>query len=53
MGFQSYQSQWGCQVLIQVFKGLLCLLSPLECVLFLEELKEIESPDAESRDEPV
>jgi hypothetical protein len=41
---------WGCQVLLQVFKCLLCLLSPLELVLFLEELKQRESPDAESRD---
>jgi hypothetical protein len=26
----------------------LCLLSPVELVIFLEELKERESPDAES-----
>jgi hypothetical protein len=48
VGFQSYQSRWGCQVLLQVFKGLLCRLSPLELVMFLEELNEMESPDAES-----
>jgi hypothetical protein len=48
MGLQSYQSRWGCQVLLQVFKGLLCLMSPLELVMFLEELNERESPDAES-----
>jgi hypothetical protein len=38
MGFQGYQSGWDCQIL-QIFEGLLCLLSPLELVLFLEELK--------------
>jgi hypothetical protein len=53
MGFQSYQSRWGCQVFLPVFEGLLCFLSPLELVLFLEKLKERESPDAESRDEPA
>jgi hypothetical protein len=53
VGFQSYLSRWGCQVLLQVFKGLLCLLSPLDLVLFLKELKERESPDTESRDEPT
>jgi hypothetical protein len=53
VGFQGYQSGWGSQILLQVFKNLLCLLSPLELVLFLDELKEMESPDAESRDEPT
>jgi hypothetical protein len=48
VGFQGYQSEWGSQILLQVFEGLLCLLSPLELVLFLEELKERESPDAKS-----
>jgi hypothetical protein len=48
MGFWVYQSRWGGQILLQVFEGLLCLLSPLELVLLLEELKEWESPDAES-----
>jgi hypothetical protein len=48
MGFQGYQSGWGCQIFLQVFKGLLCFLSALELVLFLQELKEWESPDAES-----
>jgi hypothetical protein len=48
MGFQGYQSGWGYQILLQFFKGLLCLLSPLELVLFFEELKERESPNAES-----
>jgi hypothetical protein len=47
MGFRGYQSGWGNQVPLQVFKGLLWL-SPLELVLLLEELKERESPDAES-----
>jgi hypothetical protein len=51
MGFLGYQSGWGSQILLHVFEGLLCLLSPLELVLFLEELKERESPDVESRDE--
>jgi hypothetical protein len=51
MGFRGYQSKWGNQILLQVFEGLLCLLSPLELFLFLEELKEWESPDIESRDE--
>jgi hypothetical protein len=53
MGFRGYQSGWGCQILLQFFKGLLCLLSPLKIVMFLEELKERESPDAESWDEPA
>jgi hypothetical protein len=52
VGFQGYQSGWCCQIPLQVFEGLLCLLSP-ELVLFLEELKEREPPDAESRDEPA
>jgi hypothetical protein len=47
MGFWGYQSGWGCQIL-QVFKDLSAFLSPLELVLFLEELKEKEPPDAES-----
>jgi hypothetical protein len=41
---------WGNQILLEVFKGLLCLLSPLELVMFLDELKERESPDAKSQD---
>jgi hypothetical protein len=53
MGLQGYQSGWGSQVFLQVLEGLLCLLSPLEFVLLLEEFKEWESPDAESRDEPA
>jgi hypothetical protein len=48
MGFWGYQSGWGSQILLQVFEGLLCLLGPLELVLFLEEPKERESPNAES-----
>jgi hypothetical protein len=44
---------WGCQILLQFFKVLLCLLIPLELVLFLEELNERESPDTESRDKPA
>jgi hypothetical protein len=35
VGFQGYQSGWGSQILLQVFEGLLGLLSPLEIVLFL------------------
>jgi hypothetical protein len=35
---------WGSQIFLQVFKGLLCLLSPLELVLYFEDLKERESP---------
>jgi hypothetical protein len=53
MGVWGYQSGWGCQILLQVFEGLLCLLSPLKLVLFLEELKERESPNTESRDKPA
>jgi hypothetical protein len=53
MGFWGHLSGWGSQILFQVFKGLLCFLSPLELVLFLEELKERESLEAESRDEPT
>jgi hypothetical protein len=52
VGFQGYQSGWGSQILLQVFESLLGLLSPLEFVMFLKELKERESPDAESQDEP-
>jgi hypothetical protein len=48
MGFWGYQSGWGSQILLQVFESLLCLLSPLELVLFHEELKERESLDTES-----
>jgi hypothetical protein len=48
VGFQGYQSGWGSQILLQVFESLLCFLSPLELVLFLEELEERESPDVES-----
>jgi hypothetical protein len=46
-------SGWRCQILLQVFECLLCLLNPLELVMFLKELKERESPDAESRDKPA
>jgi hypothetical protein len=53
VGFWGYQSGWGCQILLQVFEGLLCLLSPLELVLFLDDLKERESHDAESRNKPA
>jgi hypothetical protein len=53
VGFWGYQSERGSVILIQVFQGLLCLLSALELVLFLEELKEWESPDAESQDKPA
>jgi hypothetical protein len=53
MGFRGYQSGWGSQILLQVFKGLLCLLSPLKLVMFLEDLTEKESLDAESRGEPA
>jgi hypothetical protein len=30
MGLWGYYSRWGSQILLQVFEGLLCLLSPLE-----------------------
>jgi hypothetical protein len=40
MGFWGYQSGWGSQILLEAFKSLLGLLSPLELVLFLEELEE-------------
>jgi hypothetical protein len=39
VGFWGYHSGWGSQILLQVFEGHLCLLSPLELILFLEELK--------------
>jgi hypothetical protein len=42
---------WGSQILLQVFEGLMCLLGPLELVLFFEELKERELLDAELQDE--
>jgi hypothetical protein len=51
VGFRAYQGRWGSQILLQVFKGLLCLLSALELVLFFDELKKWESPNAELRDE--
>jgi hypothetical protein len=35
MRFRCYQSGWGCQILLQVFEG---LLSPLELVLLIKEL---------------
>jgi hypothetical protein len=53
MGFSGHEGGWGNQILLQVFKGHLCLRSPLELVLFLEEFKKRESPDVESRDEPT
>jgi hypothetical protein len=53
IGFRFYQSGWGCQILLQFFEGLLCLLNPLELVLFLDVLKEMESPDAELLDKPA
>jgi hypothetical protein len=34
MGFQGHQGGWSSQILLQVFEGLLCLLSPLELVMF-------------------
>jgi hypothetical protein len=51
LGFRAYQGRWGSQILLQVFKSFLCLLSPLELVLFFEVLKKWEPPDVESRDE--
>jgi hypothetical protein len=38
--FRGHQGGWGSQILLQVFEGLLCLLSPMELVLFFEELKK-------------
>jgi hypothetical protein len=51
VGFRGHQGGWVVRYFLKVFKGLLYLLSPLELVLFLEELKEWEPPDAELRDE--
>jgi hypothetical protein len=51
MGFRGHQGGWGNPILLQVFKCLLCLRSPLELVLFFEEFKEREPDEAESRDE--
>jgi hypothetical protein len=48
MGFRGHEGGWGSQILLQVFEGLLCLLSPLELVLFSEELKKRQPPDAKS-----
>jgi hypothetical protein len=48
VGFQCHQGGWGSQVLLEFLKRLLCLLGPLELVLFLEEFEEREPPDAES-----
>jgi hypothetical protein len=48
MEFWGYQCRWGNQIPLQVFKGFLCLLSPLELALFLEKLKEWEFPNAKS-----
>jgi hypothetical protein len=39
VGFWGYQNRWGSQIFLQVFESLLGLLSPLELVMFLEELK--------------
>jgi hypothetical protein len=39
MGFRGYQSRWGHQIPLQIFEGLMCLVTPLELVLFLEDLK--------------
>jgi hypothetical protein len=38
--FWGHQGGWGSQILLQVFEALLCLLSPLELVLFLRSLKK-------------
>jgi hypothetical protein len=48
MGFQGYQTRWGDEIFLQAFEGFLCLLGPLDLVMFLEELKKWESADAES-----
>jgi hypothetical protein len=53
VGFRRYQSHWSGQILLQVFEILLGLLSPLLLVLFLDELKGRESPDAKLQDEPA
>jgi hypothetical protein len=53
MGFQGHQGGWGSQILLQVFNCLMCLLSPLELVLFFEEFEEWEPPDTEALDEPA
>jgi hypothetical protein len=48
MGFQGYLTRWGDEIFLQAIEGFLCLLGPLDLVMFLEELKKWESPDAES-----
>jgi hypothetical protein len=48
MGFRGYQTRWGDEIFLQAFEGFLCLLGLLDLVMFLEELKKWESPDAES-----
>jgi hypothetical protein len=53
VGFWAYQVRWGSQILLHGFESLLCLLCPLELVLFFEELEKWESPDTELRDEPT
>jgi hypothetical protein len=39
---------WGSQIFLEVFKSLMCLLSPLEPLLLLEEFEEREHPYSES-----
>jgi hypothetical protein len=48
MGLWGHQDGWGSQILLEIFKGLLCFLGPLELVMLLKELKKQESFDTES-----
>jgi hypothetical protein len=47
VGFRGHQVWWGSKIFLQVIEGLFCLLSLLELVLFIKELKERESPNTE------
>jgi hypothetical protein len=51
VGFRGHQGGRSSQILLQIFEGLLCLIGPLELVLFLNDFEERELLDAESRDE--
>jgi hypothetical protein len=53
VGIWGDQGRWVNKIFLQVYGGHLCLLSPLELVMFLEEHKELESSNVESRDDPT
>jgi hypothetical protein len=40
VGFRGHQGGWSSQILLQIIEDLLCLLGPLELVLFLRSLKK-------------